>query len=116
MAYDEGLADRVRGLIGRTHKDVEEKRMFGGLCFMVNNKMCVGVRKDLMVRFDPADHEDMMKRPGCRPMDFTGRAMKGFVYVDRSALDSDDALEFWIKTALDYNKTAKPSRKRKSGR
>lgn len=116
MAYDEALADRVRGLIGRTHKDVEEKRMFGGLCFMVHGKMCVGVRKDLMVRFDPTDHDEVMKRPGCRPMDFTGRAMKGFVYVDSSILDSDDVLESWIARALDYNKTAKSSRKRKSGR
>src|SRR5438034_329760 len=113
MPYDEALADRVRSLIGRTQKNVEEKPMFGGLCFMVNDKMCVGVSKDrLMVRLDPALYDDVLKRPGCRPMDFTGRVMKGFVFVDSSALDEEDDLEYWIALALDYNKTAKPSKKR----
>ena len=115
MAYDEALADRVRSLIGRTHKNVEEKRMFGGLCFMVNDKMCVGVEKErLMVRLDPALTGEVMQRPGCKPMDFTGRVMKGFVFVDASTLAEDGDLKYWLKLALDYNKIAKPSRKRKS--
>jgi TfoX/Sxy family transcriptional regulator of competence genes len=114
MAYDEALADRVRSLIGRTHSNVEEKRMFGGLCFMVNDKMCVGVRTErIMVRFDPALSEEVMQRPGCRPMDFTGRVMKGFVFVDAAVLEPDSELEYWTALALDYNKTAKSSRKRK---
>ena len=80
---------------------------------MVNDKMCVGVEKErLMVRLDPALYDDVLKRPGCRPMDFTGRVMKGFVFIDASALDEDDRLEYWITLALDYNKTAKPSKKR----
>lgn len=113
MAFDEALADRVRSHIGRIHKSVEEKRMFGGLCFMVDNKMCVGVEKErLMVRLDPAVYDEVMKRPGCRPMDFNGRVMKGFVFVDAAAVATDDALEYWIALALDYNKRAKPSRKR----
>ena len=115
MAYDEALADRVRSLIGRTHSNVEEKRMFGGLCFMVNDKTCVGVEKErLMVRLDPALTAEVMQRPGCKPMDFTGRVMKGFVFVDASTLAEDGDLKYWLKLALDYNKIAKPSRKRKS--
>lgn len=113
MAYDESLADRVRSLIGRSHKNVEEKRMFGGLCFMVNDKMCVGVEKErLMVRLDPAVYDEAMQRPGCRPMDFTGRVMKGYVFVDAAALDSDAELRYWTDLALEYNKIAKPSRRR----
>ena len=113
MAYDEGLADRVRSMISRTHKNVEEKRMFGGLCFMVNDKMCVGVEKErLMVRFDPALTDEIMERPGVGPMDFTSRVLKGFVFVDAGQLANDDSLEYWLTLALDYNKIAKPSRKR----
>jgi TfoX/Sxy family transcriptional regulator of competence genes len=117
MPYDESLADRVRSLIACTHKNIEEKRMFGGLCFMVNDKMCVGVEKErLMVRLDPAAYDEAMKRRGCRPMDFTGRVMKGFVFVDAAVLDSDDELQYWIDLALEYNKIAKPSRKRSTAK
>jgi TfoX/Sxy family transcriptional regulator of competence genes len=117
MAYDEALAERVRTLIGRSQKNIEEKRMFGGLCFMVNEKMCVGVEKErLMVRLDPAVYNEAMRRPGCRPMDFTGRVMKGFVFVDSDVLNSDAELEYWVDLALDYNKIAKPSRKRSTNR
>ena len=115
MAYDEVLADRVRSLIGRTHSNVEEKRMFGGLCFMVNDKRCVGVEKErLMVRFDPVLTDEIMRRPGCKPMDFTGRVMKGFAFVDASTLADDDDLEYWLTLALEYNKIAKQSQKRKA--
>jgi TfoX/Sxy family transcriptional regulator of competence genes len=115
MAYDQALADRVRSVIGRTHQNVEEKRMFGGLCFMVNDKMCVGVEKErLMVRLDPALTDEVMRRPGVKPMDFTGRVMKGFVFVDAATLAEDEELEYWLNLALDYNKIAKPSRKRKT--
>ena len=114
MAYDEGLADRVRSMILRTHSNVEEKRMFGGLCFMVNDKMCVGVEKHrLMVRFDPALTDEVMQQPGTSPMDFTKRVMKGFIFVDAAAVADDEPLEYWLNLALDYNKTAKPSRNRK---
>jgi TfoX/Sxy family transcriptional regulator of competence genes len=91
--------------------------MFGGLCFMVNSKMCVGVEKErLMVRLDPAVYDEAMKRRGCRPMDFTGRVMKGFVFVDAAVLDSDDELQYWIGLALEYNKIAKPYRKRSTAK
>ena len=114
MAYHEKLADRTREIIAMTHSNVEEKRMFGGLCFMINDKMCVGVEKDrLMVRLDPAIYEDVIEKEGCRPMDFTGRIMKGYVFVDIEALNTKKKLSYWISLALAFNKTAKASAKRK---
>lgn len=112
MSYNEKLANRTREIIAETHKKVEEKRMFGGLCFMVNNKMCVGVEKErLMVRLNPDIYEEVMEKEGCRPMDFTGRIMKGYVFVDIEALNTKRKLEYWLTLALDYNKIAKASRK-----
>jgi TfoX/Sxy family transcriptional regulator of competence genes len=113
MAYNEKLADRVREIIAVSHKNVEEKAMFGGLCFMVNDKMCVGVEKErLMLRLDPGRYDEVMEKDGCKPMDFTGRIMKGYVFVDIDALNTKKKLEYWMKLALDYNKIAKPSKKK----
>jgi TfoX/Sxy family transcriptional regulator of competence genes len=114
MAYDEKLADRVRELIALTHKKIEEKRMFGGLCFMVNDKMCVGVEQErLMVRLDPQRYDEVMEEEGCKPMDFTGKVMKGFVFVEKDVLSTKKKLEYWIGLALEYNKIAKASKKKK---
>ena len=114
MAFNEKFADRVRELIFLSHKKVEEKRMFGGLCFMVNDKMCVGVEQArLMVRIDPAKYEEAVEKDGCTPMDFTGKVMKGFVYVDIDALKTKSKLEYWVRMALDYNKVARASKKKK---
>ena len=114
MPYNEKLADRIREIISVTHKMVVEKRMFGGLCFMVNDKMCVGVEQErLMVRLDPAKYDEVIEREGCKPMDFTGRVMKGFVFVDIEALNTKKKLEYWVKLALEYNKIAKASKKKK---
>ena len=112
MAYNEKLADRTREIIAVTHKKVEEKKMFGGLCFMVNDKMCVGVEKDrLMIRIDPARYDEVIEKEGCAPMDFTGKVMKGFVFVNENVLATKKQLDYWIQLALEYNKTAKSSRK-----
>ena len=114
MAFNEKLADRVREIISLTHKNVEDKRMFVGVCFMVNDKMCLGVEQErLMVRLDPAKYEEAMENDGAKPMDFTGRVMKGYVFVDLEALNTKKKLEYWIKLALDYNKIAKASKKKK---
>ncbi|MBL7752792.1 MAG: TfoX/Sxy family protein [Chitinophagaceae bacterium] len=114
MAYNEKLADQVRELISLTHKQVEEKRMFGGLCFMVNDKMCVGVESErLMVRLDPAVYEEVLEKEGCTPMDFTGKVMKGYVFVDIEALNTKKKLAYWIELALQFNKIAKASKKKK---
>jgi TfoX/Sxy family transcriptional regulator of competence genes len=114
MPYNEKLAGRTRELIALNHKNVEEKKMFGGLCFMANDKMCVGVEQErLMVRIDPAKYEEAMEKEGCTPMDFTGKVMKGFVFVAIDALNTKRKLEYWINLALEYNKVAKASKKKK---
>lgn len=114
MAYDEKLADRVREIIAVHHKKVTEKKMFGGLCFMVNDKMCVGVEKErLMVRLDPEKQDEVMEKEGAKPMDFTGKVMKGYVFVDIEALTTKKKLDYWMNLALEYNKKAKPSKKKK---
>ncbi len=114
MAYNEKLADRTREIIALTHKNVIEKPMFGGLCFMVNDKMCVGVEKErLMVRLDPAKYDEVIEKEGCGPMNFTGKIMKGYVFVDIDALNTKSKLLYWIKLALEFNKIAKASKKKK---
>ena len=114
MAYDEKLANRVREHLSGQRK-LEEKRMMGGLTFMVNSKMCVGIlNDDLMVRLSPEVYEEVLERPGCRAMDFTGKPMKGFVFVDSEGTKGVKQLNYWIGLALDFNKKAKASKKKKS--
>lgn len=102
MAYDEGLAERVRGILD-DRDDVSEKKMFGGIAFMVRGHMCVGIVKDdLMVRVGPEAHEHLIRQPHARPMDFTGRPMKGFLYVASPGLGADVDLERWVGHGLQY--------------
>ena len=116
MAYSEELALRVR-IAFAGQRRVVEKKMMGGLTFMVNGKMCVGVLKDdLMARIDPDVYESALKRPGCREMDFTGRPMKGFVFVDPKGTAGKRNLSYWVELALEFNKKAKPSKKRNKKR
>jgi len=113
MAYDEKLADRAREIIALTHKNVEEKKMFGGMCFMVNGKMCAGVIKNrLMVRINPELNEEALLKDGCIAMDFTGKEMEGFLFIEPEVLDTVKQFQYWIGLALEYNKTAKASRKK----
>ena len=110
MAYDEILANRVREILSPLGK-VEEKKMMGGLTFMVNDKMCVGILKDnLMVRIDPDIYEKELEREDCREMDFTGRPMRGFVFVDPEGTKTKKDLNYWLGLALEYNKKARPSK------
>lgn len=114
MSFNEQLADRVRALIAATETNVEEKRMFGGLCFMVNDKMCVGVEQErLMLRIGPDVYEEALEKAGCTPMDFTGKVMKGYVYVDQEVLTTQKQLSRWVQLALDFNKIAKTAKKKK---
>lgn len=114
MAYNEELALRIRQRLASLD-NVEEKRMMGGLTFMYNDKMCVGVLKDeLMCRIDPAKHEEAVERRGCRTMDFTKRPMPGYVLIEDAGMQSQKDFDYWIELALDYNKTAKSSKKKKS--
>ncbi|MES2465869.1 MAG: TfoX/Sxy family protein [Verrucomicrobiota bacterium] len=113
MAYDPSIADRVTDLLTVRRVAFHPKAMFGGLCFMVNDKMCLGVMKaELMVRLDPAVHEAALQQPGCSPMEFTGRSMKGFVFVQAAHLDSEAQLRHWVDLALEFNPRATISRKR----
>jgi TfoX/Sxy family transcriptional regulator of competence genes len=113
MAFDEILAERVRIVFRNKRIRFVEKKMFGGICFMVKDKMCAGIVKDeLMARIDPDIYENALTRKGCREMDFSGRPMKGFVFVDRLGTDTDKYLTEWIQLALDYNAKAKSSKKK----
>ena len=97
MAYDEGLAERLRETIG-PHAGVSEKKMFGGLAFMSPDYMFVGIVGEvLMARIGPEAYEDALSRPYVRPMDFTGKPMKGYVFVDPPGFESDADLEEWVE-------------------
>ncbi|MBI2518669.1 MAG: TfoX/Sxy family protein [Opitutae bacterium] len=114
MPYDEVLAARVAGYFTAKKIHPETKRMMGGLVFMVRGKMCVGVESDrLMARIDPAAYDDALRRPGCKPMDFTGRPMRGYVFVDRSVLRTESQLASWLSLALTFNPRAQSSRRKR---
>jgi TfoX/Sxy family transcriptional regulator of competence genes len=112
MAYDEELAKRVKAALGRV-KPLEEKRMFGGLAFMVRGKMCVSVGKErIMCRIDPAIHDAALQRKGCRTVVMKGREYRGYVHVDADAVKTKSDLDYWVELALDYNSKAKASTKK----
>jgi len=113
MAYSEKLAHRIRERFSEL-SNVVEKEMMGGLTFMYNGKMCVGIIKDeLMCRIDPALHEEAVERTGCRTMDFTKRPMIGYVMIDESGMKATKDFDYWIDLSLDFNKKAKASKKKK---
>jgi TfoX/Sxy family transcriptional regulator of competence genes len=103
---NESLASRVRAALASTGR-VEEKRMFGGLAFMVDGKMCVTVGKDrIMCRIDPDVHDEAVKRAGCEPMVMRGKELRGYVRVGEQALRSPAAFDRWMRLAIDYNPRA----------
>lgn len=111
MAYDEKLADRLREALAHLPK-VEEKKMFKGVSFMVNDKMCVNVSGDeLMCRFDPDLQDELSAKNGFRSMVMKGREMKGYCYVSPEAIRTKRELDFWVKLCLDFNDRAKSSKK-----
>lgn len=119
MAYNEQLADRIRLAFKERKASFTAKNMMGGLCFMVDDKMCCGIHFDkkkqtdlLMVRIGEEATPEAMKRTGCHPMDFTGRPMKGYVFVTPDGFDMDKDLEHWIDLALAFNPLAKSSKKK----
>lgn len=114
MPYDQSLANRVSRAFEQKSVAFEPKPMMGGLCFMVDGKMCVGVADErLMARIDPAAEADALTKPGCKPMDFTGRPMKGFVFIESAGTRSAAQLAAWLNLALEFNPKAKSSKKRK---
>lgn len=114
MAYDRVLEERLENMLHAKGIPYDARKMMGGLVFMVDDKMCIGIHKDmLMVRIDPHDYEATLQRPGAQPMDITGRSMKGFVFVEPEGIDLEDDLEYFVDLALEFNPKAKKSKKRK---
>jgi hypothetical protein len=102
MAYDEGLAQRVREALAE-RPDLTERKMFGGLCFMLGGNMCCGiVGEELMLRVGPDAYDDVLARDHAREMDFTGRSLRGMVYVANDGFASDDDLGGWLESAVDF--------------
>ena len=115
MAYDEALADRVREALGR-EKGVEEIKMMGGLCFMVGGHMALGiVGEGLMVRVGPDGYDRALARVHAREMDFTGRPLRGFVFVDPAGIGTKRSLGSWVAPAVAFVKDLPPKRT-KAGR
>jgi TfoX/Sxy family transcriptional regulator of competence genes len=109
MAYDEALADRVRQSLAEAGTVATEKKMFGGLCVLVGGNMACGiVGEELMVRVGKEAYADALSQPHARKMDFTGRALKGMVYVAPEGLDSDDDLASWVGRGVGYAASLPP--------
>ena len=104
MAYDEGLAQRLREHF-EDEFYVEEKKMFGGLCFMLSGHMCCGIIKDtLMARVGQDNYEASLAHPSAAEMDFTGKPMKGLVYIRPEGFESDEALAYWVDICAGFVK------------
>jgi TfoX/Sxy family transcriptional regulator of competence genes len=121
MPFDERLAARVRAVLS-DRADVVEKRMFGGLAFMVNGRMCCGIVKDdLMLKVGPQKHQELLAKPHARPMDFTGRPSKGMLYISAAGVRTEAALRSWIDKALEFRRSedltaGQPQATRRAGR
>ena len=118
MAYDEFLADRMRHTFNDLRVAFREKKMMGGLIFMVDEKMCVGVDKDrktgedrIMARIGEEEYQAALKEKGIHEMNFTGTPMKGFVFIGPDGFDRDEDLEYWLQLAVKFNPEAKRTKK-----
>ncbi|AUC20775.1 RNA methyltransferase [Polaribacter sejongensis] len=117
MAYSEYLADRVSQFLNEKSVSFITKKMMGGLLFMVDDKMYVAViKEEIMARINPAIYEESLEKDGCNKMNFTGKPMKGFVFLSEEAVDLEEDLNYWLQLALDFNPLAKASKKRKSSK
>jgi TfoX/Sxy family transcriptional regulator of competence genes len=112
MAYNEELANRIRQALAH-RPDVKEKKMFGGLAFMVDDKMCITAGPDrIMCRIDPALHEEATTKKGCRGVIMKGRELKGYVHVKEDAIRTARELQYWVELSLEFNSMAKSSKKK----
>lgn len=103
MPYDELLAKRIRNVLTPYQKHLEEKKMIGGLCFMYKGKMSCGiVKEDLMVRVVGEKYESSLKKQHCRVMDFTGKVLKGFLYVDKEGIQTESQLRSWLELGIEF--------------
>ena len=113
MAYNEKLADTLREALAEL-PDVEEKKMFSGICFMVNGKMCICVSHDeLMCRVGPDVQQEVIEKPGIRPMIMRGKTLTDYVYVSPELFKTKKELDYWVTKCLEYNKVAKASKPKK---
>jgi TfoX/Sxy family transcriptional regulator of competence genes len=116
MAYNEKLAERIADTLMEMETDFEEKKMFGGLAFMINNKMCVGIVNDeMMLRVLDEQYHDVLKHNHVREMNFTGKTMKGFVFVEPEAFKTKKDLMKWIGLGVEFGRfgTVKSKAKKK---
>ena len=112
MAYNEKTADRIRKALAGIKK-LTEKKMFGGIAFMVNDKMCMGVdNDDIIIRCEPERTDELLALKGARPFDLTGRPMKGWLLVSEEGTKAKTDFDFWVQTAIEGNKKVKPSKKK----
>jgi TfoX/Sxy family transcriptional regulator of competence genes len=112
MAYDEALAERIRSVLA-DRGDVIEQKMFGGIAFMIGDRMAVGVvHDDLMVRVGPDAHDDAISQPHVRPMDFTGRPTRGMVYVVPAGIVEDRELTRWVEAGAAFASSLPPKPRR----
>lgn len=110
MAFDAGLADRIRGMLPQD-RAIAERRMFGGLAFLYHGHMFCGVTgADLMLRLGDAGATEALKQPHTRPMDFTGKPLKSMIYVAAKGIDREAALQAWIERALRFARTLPPKK------
>lgn len=113
MAYGEYLEERISRILNEKHVDFYPKKMMGGLCFMVDDKMCLGiVKNEMMARIAPELYQESLLKDGCNEMNFTGRPMKGYVFLTPEAIDLEKELEYWVQLCLDFNPRAKSSKKK----
>ncbi len=114
MGYDEYQEERINRILKEKNVDFYSKKMMGGLCYMMDDKMLCGIVKDqLMARIGIDSYEEALRKDHVSEMNFTGRAMKGYVFVNGPAMDMDEDLEYWIQKCIDFNPTAKSSKKKK---
>jgi len=117
MVYSDYLVGRVSQFLNEKSVAFIKKKMMGGFLFMVNNKMYVVVfEEEIMARIHPDIYELSLKKEGCNEMNFTGKSIKGFVFLSEEAIDLDENLNYWLQLALDFNPFAKASKKRKSSK
>lgn len=110
MPFDEGLAERIRTFL-QDRQDIKEKKMFGGLCFMASRHMCCGIVDDrLMARVGPDSYENCLSKPHVREMDFTGKPMKGMVFVEPDGFSEDKDLLFWLEICLQFTDSLPPKK------
>lgn len=120
MPYNPETAGRMENILKQKKANFTDKKMFSGICFMVNDKMCCATHIDkvsgedvMLCRLSPEDYTKALKLPHVIPMDFTGKTMKGYIYVKQPGISTDKDMSYWIQLCLDFNPLAKASAKKK---